>query len=270
MPRTDPYNFDAVPDRPTEEINAVPLTRYSDEWVDAMALIRILLRQAIPVESINAILEREKITTVEQQAKANADLMTLAEQFSIPRVWLMKELSRKKWRKEESVKIFNEEFTQMTWLIKNADNGFGLDRNLPNKAQPDLKGPVDDKGPVGGKPPFGGAPKPAAPGAGGSGVSEVKSLLDRGDLAKALEALKKLVPEGGAPKPLAPAGPKPELPGKPSGLPGAGAPKLPAPAGPVGGDIKPMASAAYSCANCQTVLACGDCQGLLKCAACDQ
>lgn len=217
---SDPYDFSDVPDNPAAEQRGV--TPYDDEWKDHKNLTYLLLREGVPIEAINAVMG--EIRTVEDLAAANAALFTLAGEHSIPRDWLVKQLDRKRSRAQ----VYSGE-TPMTWLKKAGPlDGPEMEHQLPTKKRPDLGGPLEGGEPagpsgpegalpggpkpgMGAKPPMGAKPGmppmggPKAPGGKGpAGADEVKMLLDKGDLAAALEALKKLLPGGGDKSPAPP------------------------------------------------------------------
>lgn len=272
---TTPEERDKILQQRDEIMSSRVPTPYDEEWIDHRALVRVLIQQGVPIDKIEEIASSNPVRSIEDLAHLNGKFFSLAEQFEIPRSWLLTEVSKKKHRKAHLQTQFTGD-TNMSWLSKKAaDGGPELESPLPTKSQPNLKGPADGPG-LGGKPP---APKPPMGGAPGGlgmgggpqknpGVDQIKSLLDKGQLQEALDALKKLVPggagAGGPPMHKAPDLGKPKPPmGGPAGKPamppagggeGAGAP-------PMG--HKPMAS--------KHLMECGACHITLEasCPTCD-
>lgn len=270
------------------EAPSAPATEYTDEYKDFNALSYILLSKAIPLDQVNACINRNApVKTIEDLARVNADLFKLADQYNIPRTWLLEQV--KKRRQVEGSKGG----IKMSWLFKQAADGPELGRELPTRTRPDKGGPLDGpegmdlppegaappmggkppmgKGPMpGGKPPMGGPAKPPMGGPGGgkpAGLDEIKMMLDKGDLQGALEGLKKLLP-GGGDKPAAPPHKAPNL-GKPPAPKPAPAKEEPKDQAPKPEEKKEEPAGAPK--GARNLMICGSCNVALEahCPSCD-
>lgn len=280
-----------------------PVTDFDIEMTLYNRLVEILIQKGVDYRKINQMVMSYPTETRKDLALLNATLMNLGADSGIPRNWLVERL-------EQAERRFERDGTarDKMWLKTGLDGvhqGPELKRNLPTATQPNLKGPAEKEmplgpglapmGPVGPGGPGMGAPKPpmpsaakppmpggapmggpgGAPGAGGS-ASEVKMLLDKGDLEQALSVLQKLV---GDKKPAAPGmgapAPKPSFPPKKEG-PAAGLEKKDEPKK----DEKPAEKkpeekkegSLWRCGSCHDPLelACGACNGPLVCTGCSK